>query len=98
MEEALPVLGGGACLNPGPGGCLDPKVSDTFKGCSRRVTGGHDAVDQGNILLGVTDLWEKKQGQLKGGRNRFWQICAKSSFSLLLTILVVSPNISADLV
>ena len=60
MEEALPVLGGGACLNPGPGGRLDPEVSDTFGGCSRRVTGGHDAVDQWDILLGVTDLEENR--------------------------------------
>ena len=60
MKEALSVLGGGAGLNLSPGGCLDPEVSDTFGGCSRRVTGGHDAVDQRNKLLGVTDLEESK--------------------------------------
>ena len=60
MKEALSVLGGGAGLNLGSGGCLDPEVSDTFRGCSRRVTGGHNAVDQRNVLLGVADLEESK--------------------------------------
>ena len=56
MEEALPVLGGGARLDPGPGGGVDPEVGDTLGGGSRGVGGGHDAVDQGNILLGVAHL------------------------------------------
>ena len=56
MEEVLPVLGGCARLDPGPGGCLDPEVGHTLGGCTRGVTGGHDAVDQRHILLGVTDL------------------------------------------
>ena len=60
MKEALAVLGGCAGLNLGSRGCLDPEVSDTFGGCCRRVTGGHDAVDQRNKLLGVTDLEENR--------------------------------------
>ena len=56
MEEVLPVLGGGARLDPGPGGRLDPEVGHTFGGCTRGVAGGHDAVDQRNIFLWVTDL------------------------------------------
>ena len=56
MEEVFPVFGGGARLDLGTRGRLDPEVGHTLGGCSGGVTGGHDAVDQGNILLGVTDL------------------------------------------
>ena len=60
MKEALSVIGGSARLNLGSRGCLDPEVGDTFGGCSGRVTGGHNAVDQRNKLLGVTDLEESR--------------------------------------
>ena len=50
------MLGGGARIDPGPGGGVDPEVRDTLGGGGRGVGGGHDAVDQGNILLGVAHL------------------------------------------